>query len=204
MITLYTAAGPNGHKISIALEELELPYRVESIDIFGKGPDEAFMKLNPNGKIPVITDDETGMTIFESCAILMYLSEKTGKLMPQASAGRWEAIQWLFMQAASFGPMLGQRAHFERFAPQSIDYAITRYRQETERLMRLLDKRLEEGDYICGEYSMVDIAYFGWINPARRLGFFPVAVPRLEAWFDRILARPAVARGITIPAKLPF
>lgn len=204
MIELYTHNTPNGHKISICLEELELPYSVKVVDVRqGEQFKDEFLALNPNAKIPVIFDHETGQTIFESCAILLYLADKTGRLIPSGQA-RWEAIEWLFFQAASIGPMLGQRAHFAFFAPEKIPYAIERYTKETERLYGVLEGRLKERKYICDEYSIVDIAHWGWIYTAKRMGFSLDPFPSLSAWHDRIAERPAVAKGITIPAPLPM
>ena len=206
MIQLYTHNTPNGHKISIALEELELPYTVKPINVHqGEQFKEEFVALNPNAKVPVIVDQETGQTVFESCAILLYLADKTGRLIPQSNSGRWEAIQWLFFQAASIGPMFGQRAHFALFAPEKIPYAIERYTKETERLYGVLDQRLKQQKYLCGdEYSVVDIAHFGWVYTAKRMGFEFDQFSSLMAWHDSILERPAVQKGIQIPASLPF
>jgi GSH-dependent disulfide-bond oxidoreductase len=202
MIDLYTENTPNGYKISICLEELNLPYTVKVVNVRqGEQFKEEFLALNPNAKIPVIVDHETGQTVFESCAILLYLAEKTGQLMPK---NRWEAIQWLFFQAASIGPMFGQQAHFAFFAPEKIPYAIDRYSKENQRLFGVLEGRLQKRDYICDEYSIVDIAHFGWLYTAKRMGFSFEPFPKLAAWCDRIAARPAVAKGITIPAPLPM
>lgn len=206
MIELYTHNTPNGHKISIALEELELSYTVKHINVYqGEQFKEEFVALNPNAKVPVIVDQETGQTVFESCAILLYLADKTGRLIPQSTQGRWEAIQWLFFQAASIGPMFGQRAHFALFAPEKIPYAIERYSKETERLYGVLDQRLKQQKYLCGnEYSVVDIAHFGWVYTAKRMGFDVEQFSSLTAWHDSILERPAVQKGIQVPAPLPF
>ncbi|MBH8564653.1 glutathione S-transferase N-terminal domain-containing protein [Nostoc sp. CENA67] len=202
MIDLYTENTPNGYKISICLEELNLPYNVKVVNVRqGEQFKDEFLALNPNAKIPVIVDHETGQTIFESCAILLYLADKTGKLI---STNRWEAIQWLFFQAANIGPMFGQRAHFTFFAPEKISYAIERYTKESERLYGVLEGRLKKRDYLCDEYSVVDIAHFGWIHTAKRMGFSFEQYPSLAAWYERIAARPAVAKGITIPAPLPM
>ncbi|UKO99751.1 glutathione S-transferase family protein [Nostoc sp. UHCC 0870] len=204
MIDLYTHNTPNGYKISICLEELELPYSVKVVDVRqGEQFKDEFLALNPNAKIPVIVDHETGQTVFESCAILLYLADKTGRLIPSGQA-RWEVIQWLFFQAASIGPMLGQRAHFALFAPEKIPYAIERYTKETEKLYGVLEGRLKERKYICDEYSIVDISHWGWIYTAKRMGFSLDQFPSLSAWHDRIAERPAVAKGITIPAPLPM
>ncbi len=205
MIELYTHNTPNGYKISICLEELELPYTVKVVDVReGEQFKPEFLALNPNAKVPVIIDQDNEHIVFESCAILLYLAEKTGRLLPKEEKAKSEAIQWLFFQAASIGPMLGQRAHFSFFAPEKIPYAIERYTKETERLFGVLEERLEERKFICDEYSIVDIAHFGWFYRAKRMGFGFEQFPNIAAWLDRLLARPAVAKGIVIPAPLPM
>lgn len=205
MITLYSHNTPNGHKVSIALEELGLPYTVEVIDVRAGAqfaPD--FVKLNPNAKVPVITDQETGQTVFESNAILLYLADKAGQLLPKAGAERWEAIELLFLQAASMGPMFGQRAHFSMFAPQGLDYAVERYEKEGKRLNGVLETLLVNREwFLASGFSIVDIAQFGWVHTAVRMGFPIDGHPRLKAWFERVLARPAVQKGITVPGPLP-
>jgi len=205
MIDLYTFSTPNGYKISICLEELGIPYNIKTINVLqGEQFTQNFLSLNPNAKIPVIVDHETGLTIFESCAILLYLADKAGKLIPASGKARWEAIQWLFFQAASIGPMFGQRAHFEFYAPEKIPYAIDRYIKESERLYRVLEGQLGEREYICDEYSIVDIAHFGWIHTVKHFfGINAEEFPKLTAWYDRIIDRPAVAKGVTISAPLP-
>lgn len=205
MIDLYTFKTPNGYKISICLEELGFPYSLKNVNIVeGEQFQEDFLALNPNAKIPVIVDHETGLTIFESCAILLYLADKAGKLIPASGKARWEALQWLFFQAASIGPMFGQRVHFEFYAPEKIPYAINRYTKESERLYKVLEQRLATREFICDEYSIVDIAHFGWIHTVK--GFFGInfqQFPQLIAWYDRIAARPAVAKCIAISTPLP-
>ncbi len=205
MIELYTHNTPNGYKISICLEELQLPYTVKVVDVRkGEQFKPEFLALNPNAKVPVIIDQDNEHIVFESCAILLYLAEKTGRLFPEGEKAKSEAIQWLFFQAASIGPMLGQRAHFSFFAPEKIAYAIERYTKETERLFGVLEERLQEREFICDEYSIVDIAHFGWLYTAKRMGFCFEQFPNIAAWLERILARPAVAKGIIVPAPLPM
>lgn len=203
MIELYTHNTPNGHKISIALEELGLPYTVKRVNTFAGeqfAPD--FVALNPNAKIPVIVDTETGVTVYESNAILLYLAEKAGRLMPTDLKGRHEAMELLFLQAASVGPMFGQRAFFHLFSPEKVPFARDRYTAEAERLEAVMDKLLEGRDYFCGDYSIVDIAFFGWVNTSIA-AFFPIdAHPNLKAWYERVAARPAVQKGVTIPEPL--
>lgn len=205
MIDLYTHRTPNGYKISICLEELGIPYSVKEVNVMqGEQFKQEFLALNPNAKVPVIVDHETGQTVFESCAILLYLADKAGKLVPSSGKARMEAIQWLFFQAASIGPMFGQRTHFEAYAPEKIPYAIDRYTKESERLYEVIEGRLANREYICDEYSIVDIAHFGWIHTVKHFfGINAEQFPKLTAWYDRIAARPAVAKGVTIPAPLP-
>lgn len=205
MIDLYTFKTPNGYKISICLEELGFPYSIKNVNIVeGEQFQEDFLALNPNAKIPVIVDHETGVTVFESCAILLYLADKAGKLIPASGKARWEALQWLFFQAASIGPMFGQRVHFEFYAPEKIPYVFDRYTKESERLYKVLEQRLATREFICDEYSIVDIAHFGWIHTVKDFfGINSQQFPQLIAWYDRIAARHAVAKCIAIPTPLP-
>ncbi len=203
MIELYTHNTPNGHKISIALEELGLPYVVKRVNTFtGEQFSPAFVALNPNGKIPVIVDTETGQVVYESNAILLYLAEKAGRLMPTDKKGRFEALELLFMQASSVGPMFGQRAFFAYFSSEKVPFALDRYTKEAARVEASMDRLLEGRDFFCGDYSIVDIAFFGWVNTAEA-SFYPVKdYPNLSAWFARVAARPAVQKGLTIPEPL--
>lgn len=196
MITFYTHSGPNPLKVEIALAELELPYRREEIDVWhGAGQDPAFLAINPNGKIPVIRDDDPEQTIFESNAILLYLADKVGRLVPAANhRDRWRAIQLLFFQAASIGPMFGQRVWFDRYTPEPVPYAIERYHREGDRLTRVLDTLLADREYFLDDYSIVDIAHFGWLASSVKLGYSIEAYPQVAAWFERVAARPAVQR----------
>jgi GST-like protein len=205
MITFYAHGTPNPHKVSIALEEMQLPYRSVIVDIRqGEQFEPEFLRANPNAKVPVIHDEETGITVYESNAILLYLAEKTRRFMPAAGAERWEATQLLFLQAASVGPMWGQRAHFSLFAPEKLPYAIARYEKEGDRLNQVLDALLEGREYFLRSgYSVVDMAVFGWAWCAVHQGFALDAVPRLQAWYERVAARPAVAKGVTVPLPLP-
>jgi GSH-dependent disulfide-bond oxidoreductase len=207
MIEVWTWPTPNGHKVHIALEELGLPYTVVPVNI-GKGdqfrPD--FLAMTPNHRIPVIVDhdgpDGQKLTLFESAAILLYLSEKTGgKLIPADPAGRYSCLQWMMFQMGGTGPMFGQYNHFANYASEKIPYAIMRYTNEVQRLHRVLDKRLAQAEYLAGsEYSMADVINFPWIrNPERRnidLGFYP----NLKRWHDTVAARPAVQRGVEVLA----
>ena len=201
MIDLYTDSSPNGFKATIALEELELPYRLHHVRIQAnehKQPD--FLALNPHGRIPVIHDQDTGVTLFESAAILLYLAEKTGRLLPQEPVARWEAIKWLQFHASSVGPIIGQRVHFELFAEEQIPSAIERYQRLTQDLFTVLDQRLAEQPYFAGEsYSIADIANFGWTHIARIIHFDFSQFQHLSAWHERVAQRPAVQRGISLP-----
>lgn len=203
MIDLYTHNTPNGHKISIALEEFGLAYTVKRVNTFNGeqfAPD--FVAMSPNAKIPVIVDHDTGQVVYESNAILLYLAEKAGKLMPTDPKGRFEALELLFLQAASVGPMFGQRAFFAYFAPEKVPFAQERYSKEAERLEGVMDRLLEGRDFFCGDYSIVDISFFGWVNTAVA-SFCPVDDYRnLGAWYERVAARPAVRKGVTVPEPL--
>lgn len=206
MITLYTWATPNGHKISIALEELGLPYQVRPIDITrGEQFDPAFLAISPNNKIPAIIDDQgpdgAPVALFESGAILIYLAEKTARLLPEAPRARYEALQWLMVQMGGVGPMLGQAHHFRRFAPERIPYAIERYTKEAQRLYGVLDKRLAERPWLAGEaYSIADIATYPWITRYDWQGVDIDAFPHVKRWASAMAARPAVRRGMEVPA----
>jgi glutathione S-transferase len=204
VIELYTAPTPNGHKVSIMLEELGLPYEVRAIRLENDEQKEAwYTRLNPNGRIPTIVDrDNGGFTVFESGAILIYLAEKTGSaLLPTDPKRRSEVLQWLMFQMAGVGPMQGQAHVFVRYAPERIEYAIKRYTEEVKRLYTILDHRLEGRDYLCDEYSIADIATWPWV----RIHFWADVsiddLPNLQRWRDRIRERPAVERGIQVPAK---
>ncbi|MBA4741152.1 MAG: glutathione S-transferase N-terminal domain-containing protein [Azoarcus sp.] len=205
MITLYTWSTPNGRKVSIALEELGLDYDVKSIDIT-KGEQHAaeFLAISPNNKIPAIVDDDgpegRPIALFESGAILIYLAEKLGRLLPTSARERLDVLQWLMMQMGSVGPMMGQAHHFLRFAPEDVPYAKKRYSDETRRIYGVLDRRLAEHEWLAaGEYTIADIATFPWIA---RHEWQQVALedfPNVKRWFDAIAARPAVARGMKVP-----
>ncbi|MEX0384766.1 glutathione binding-like protein [Spiribacter pallidus] len=206
MIDLYTWPTPNGHKVHIALEELGLDYRVQPINI-GQGDQfgEAFLRISPNNKIPAIIDhDGPGgepVSLFESGAILLYLAEKTGELMPADPRARLETLEWLMFQMGGLGPMLGQAHHFRQYAPESIDYAIDRYTNEASRLYGVLDGRLADREWLAGEmYTIADIACFPWIRPYENQGQSLGDYPHLKRWFDAIAERPAVERGVAVLA----
>ena len=206
MIDLYTWATPNGHKISVMLEEVALPYRVHPVNI-GAGEQfaPAYLAINPNGKIPAIVDHEgpTGqpLSLMESGAILLYLADKSGRLLASAGAARYDALQWLMFQMGGVGPMFGQVHHFVRFAKEKIPYAVDRYVTEQKRLYAVLDAHLAQAEYLAGEYSIADIATYPWVA---RHEWHPLDLaadyPQVKRWFDAISARPAVRRGMAVPA----
>lgn len=203
-IELYTWSTPNGHKASIALEEMELDYNVHPINI-GQGEQFApeFLKISPNNRIPAIVDPEgpdgKPISLFESGAILIYLAEKTGKLMPADTRARYSALQWLMWQMGGFGPMLGQAHHFRRFAKEEVPYAIERYTNETRRLYGVLDKRLGEAEFLAGDYSIADVATFPWAARHEWQGVALDEFPAVKRWYDAIEARPAVQKGMAVP-----
>ena len=205
MIDLYTWKTPNGRKVSVMLEECGLRYITHAVDI-GKGEQftPEFLALNPNGKIPAITDadgpDGKPITLFESGAILIYLAGKTGGFLPASDRGKYLALQWLMFQMGGVGPMFGQVHHFLRAAKEQVPYAIDRYVREKDRLYGVLDQRLGAAEYLAGEYSIADIATYPWVARydwhKTELGDFP----NVKRWYDAISARPAVQRGMAVPA----
>jgi len=201
MIDLYTFTTPNGRKASIMLEEVELPYNVHKIDITKNDQfTPEFVAINPNSKIPAIVDHDTGITVFESGAILIYLAEKTGKLLPTADKERFQVLSWLMLQMGSVGPMFGQLNHFKKFAPEKIPYAIERYEKETLRLYGVLDKQLMEQEYLCGDYSIADIATYPWVAIYEFQGLTLDSHPNLKRWVETMQQRPAVQGGMAVPA----
>ena len=197
MIDLHYWPTPNGHKITMFLEEVGLPYRIVPVNI-GKGqqfePD--FLKIAPNNRMPAIVDHEpkgggAPISIFESGAILLYLADKTGRFIPSDPRGRVETLEWLFWQMGGLGPMLGQNHHFSVYAPEKIPYAIDRYVKETNRLYGVLDRRLDGRDFVAGDYSVADMAAYPWIVPHERQGQRLDDTPNLKRWFEAIGARPA-------------
>jgi GST-like protein len=200
MIDLYTFTTPNGRKASIMLEEVELPYNVHKIDITkGDQFTPEFVAINPNSKIPAIVDQDTGITVFESGAILIYLAEKTGKLLPTNSKERFQVLSWLMLQMGSVGPMFGQLNHFKKFAPEKIPYAIERYEKETLRLYSVLEGQLAEREFICGDYSIADIATYPWVAIHEWQGLTLDSHPNLKRWVETVQQRPAVERGMAVP-----
>ena len=201
MIDLYTAATPNGHKVSIALEELGLPYSLRVLELSANEQKEPwFLAINPNGRIPAIVDhDEGDFAVFESGAILIYLAEKSGRLMPQDAKGRSRVLQWLMFQMGGVGPMMGQANVFYRYFPEKLQPAIDRYQGEVRRLFRVLDGHLAKHEYLAGDYSIADIANWAWVRTHNWSGVAIDDLPNLARWRDQIRARPAVQRGIEMP-----
>jgi len=202
-IELYYWPTPNGHKISIMLEELGVPYEVKYVNI-GRGeqfePD--FLKISPNNRMPAIVDPDgpggAPISVFESGAILQYLGRKYGKFYPADERRRVEVDQWLFWQMGGLGPMAGQAHHFRQYAPEKIEYGINRYTNEVNRLYGVMNKRLADRDYLAGDYSIADMASIGWVRPYENQGQDLDDFPNLKRWFQAVLARPAVQRGIEV------
>ena len=203
MIDLYTAATPNGHKVSIALEELALPYQLHVLSFDQQEQKSAeFFKINPNGHIPAIVDrDNDDFAVFESGAILYYLAEKTGQLMPSDAKGRSVVLQWLMLQMGGVGPMQGQANVFYRYFPEKIPAAIARYQNETRRLYKVLNSRLQQVEYLAGDYSIADIATYPWLALHDWAGVSVEGLPALQRWMQAIAARPAVQKGLQVPVR---
>ncbi len=202
MIDLYTWATPNGRKVSIMLEEVGLPYEAHPVDIASDQRfDPAFLAISPNNKIPAIVDRESGVSVMESGAILLYLAGKSGRLMPEGGAAHWAAMQWLFWQVGGLGPMLGRVEHFRHFNPGRAPYAEQVYEKEADRLHRVLDRRLAEAAYLAGDYSVADIAVWPWIARFPRHGIDLTDFPNILRWYRAIAERPAVQRGYHVPHR---
>lgn len=201
MIELYTAGTPNGKKISIALEEMALDYQVIKLDLGALDQkQESYLKLNPNGRIPTIVDKDGGdFAVFESGAILIYLAEKTGQFLPTDPKGRSVVMQWLMFQMGGIGPMQGQANVFYRYAPEKIEYAINRYQHECRRLFEVLDTRLQDNEFLAGEYSIADMATYPWVQGYEWGGLSIDGLSNLKRWLDTVGARPAVQRGMDVP-----
>ena len=209
-IQLYSLGTPNGQKVAIALEEMALPYEAHRIDIMaGDQFTDEFVAINPNSKIPAIVDPKgpggLSLSVFESGAILIYLAEKSGQYLPTDPAARSECLQWLFFQVGGVGPMFGQFGHFYKYAKDKIPYGISRYQAETRRLLGVLEKQLEDQDFLIGEdYSIADMATFPWVG-ALDWGYNAIELlqlnsdfPNVIAWYDRCRQRPAAARGLGV------
>ncbi|MAJ60816.1 MAG: thiol:disulfide oxidoreductase [bacterium TMED88] len=208
MIDVYYWPTPNGWKVSIALEEMEIPYRIVPINI-GRGEqfDPGFLEISPNNRIPAIVDTapddgDTPLPVFETGAILIYLAEKSGRFLPARPRERSEVISWLMWQMGGLGPMLGQHGHFRLYAPEKIDYAIQRYRKEALRLFGVLDKRLEGREFICGDYSLADMACWPWVITYKSQQLDLGDFPQLRRWYDALKERPALRRGYAVGQEL--
>lgn len=203
MIELFTAPTPNGWKVSIALEELELAYSVRAISLAaGEQKSPWYLKINPNGKVPAIVDhDNDGFVVFESGAILIYLAERAGRLLPTDTAGRSRVLQWLMLQMGGVGPMMGQANVFFRYAPEKIPYAIERYQREVSRLFGVLDTQLAHSEFLAGEFSIADIAHWSWVHTHAWSGVTIDGLPHLARWLAAVAERPAVQRGIDVPHR---
>ena len=209
MIDLYTWATPNGRKVSIALEEMGLPYAVHAIDINRDEQfDPAFLKIAPNNRIPAIVDRENGLSLMESGAILIYLAEKTGRFLPASGAERYRTIEWLMWQMGGWGPMLGQANHFIRFNPGKSAYGEERYGKEAHRLYGVLNRRLADHEYVAGgDYTIADMAIWPWANRHEWINVDLSAYPNVKRWYVKLAARPAVQRGFKAPdaeAEIPM
>lgn len=199
MIDLYYWPTPNGHKISIMLEECGLDYRTIPVDIgAGEQFEPGFLKISPNNRMPAIVDGDTGISVFEGGAILVYLAEKAGRFLPSGTAERFDVLQWVFWQAGGLGPMAGQLSHFRSYLEEPVPYAEARYANEYDRLLAVMDEQLGEREYLAGDYSIADIAAFPWVRPYRRLGNDIGRFPNLQRWYETLKQRPAVRRGIDL------
>jgi len=208
VIDLYYWPTPNGWKISIALEEMGLPYRLKPVNI-GRGEQFApeFLAISPNGRMPAIVDDEPAggggpLAIFESGAILVYLAEKSGRFLPRDVRGRSGVLAWLFWQVGGLGPMLGQHGHFRLYAPEKIPYAIQRYERETKRLYGVLDRRLADRAHVCGDYSIADMACWPWVVTHKAQGIDLAEFPEVARWYGALKERPALRRGYDLGREL--
>ena len=205
MIDLYTAPTPNGHKASVTLEELELPYKAIAIDLSKNvQKEEWFLALNPNGRIPVIVDrDADDLAVFETGAIMIYLAEKTGRLLPTQAAPRARVIEWLMFQMGGIGPMMGQANVFFRYFPEKIQSVIDRYQHESRRLFEVLDRRLSVSEWLADNLSIADIANWCWVRTYRWSGVEVEGLPNLRRWLDAMKERPACRKGCEVPFKIP-
>ncbi len=208
MIDLYYFPTPNGHKVTIMLEEIGLPYTVKIVNIAqGEQFDPAFLKISPNNRMPALVDHQpmggvaAPLSLFESGAMLEYLAEKSGQFLPKPPAEKYAVLQWLYWQMAGVGPMFGQAFHFTTYAPEKIEYAITRYTKEVERLLGVLDDELATHEFVAGAYSIADMAIYPWTLPAERLGQNLQDFPHVQRWMATLAARPAVHRAYEVIAK---
>ena len=204
MIELYYWPTPNGKKVSIMLEECDLAYELKSVNI-GRGEQFSadFLRISPNNRMPAIVDTDSGISVFESGAILMYLAEKSNQFMPADAAQRYEVIQWLFWQMGGLGPMAGQLSHFVNYAPEPIPYALERYKNEYDRLLGVMNTRLDDREFLAGSYSIADMAAFPWVAGYKRFGTELDPFGNLRRWFDAMKSRSAVQRGMDAGADWP-
>ncbi|CAG1009328.1 glutathione S-transferase [Myxococcaceae bacterium] len=204
MIDLYTAPTPNGWKASVTLEELGIPYEVHAIDLSkGEQKEPWFLAVNPNGRIPAIIDrDAGGLAVFESGALMIYLAEKAGRLLPSSGPGRARTLSWLMFQMGGIGPMMGQANVFFRYFPEKIQPAIDRYQNESRRLFAVLDRRLGESEWLADDYSIADIANWCWVRTYKWSGVPVEGLDHLRRWMDAMKERPACRRGIEVPVKV--
>lgn len=204
MIDLYTAPTPNGYKASIALEEMELPYEVHTIDLgAGQQKTPEFLRICPNGRIPAIVDrDEDDFAVFESGAIMVYLAEKSGRFLPTDVRGRSRVLQWLMFQMGGIGPMMGQANVFYRYFPEKIQPAIDRYQSEGRRLFEVLDSRLGESEFLAGDYSIADMANWAWVRTHRWSGISIEGLDNLSRWMGAISGRPRARAGVKVPVDI--
>ena len=205
MIDLYTSPTPNGHKISCALEALEIPYKTHAINLMeGEQLTKKFLQISPNGRIPAIVDSENNLSIFESGAILIYLADKKGQLIPTSTKERSNVIQWLMFQMSGIGPMMGQANVFFRYMPEKIPTAIDRYQNECRRLFKVLDKQLSNQDWIAGDYSIADIANWCWVRTYKWSGVNVEGLDNLMSWSKRMYEQPGMLKGIEVPFKVEY
>ena len=204
MIDLYTAATPNGYKVSILLEELQLPYHVFPVNLMEQEQkQEDFLALNPNGRIPVIVDHENDqLPVFESGAILVYLAEKTGKYLPKEMKGRSQVMQWLMFQMGGIGPMMGQANVFFRYFPEKLQPAIDRYHNECRRLFEVVNTQLSTHEWIAGDYSIADIANWCWIRTYKWSGVNIDGLEHLNKWMKKMYSQPGISKGLDVPFKV--
>ncbi len=204
MIELYTASTPNGHKASCTLEELGLAYEVHAVDLStGEQRSASYLAINPNGRIPAIVDrEENDLAVFESGAIMIYLAEKAGRLLPTDRAGRARVLQWLMFQMGGIGPMMGQANVFYRYFPEKIQPAIDRYQNECRRLFEVLDRRLGESEWLADDYSIADIANWCWVRTYKWSGVSRDGLDNLDRWLSVMKEKPGLRKGIEVPVKI--
>jgi GST-like protein len=200
MIELYTAPTPNGYKASIALEEMEIPYEVHTVNLMEEEQKQSdFLKICPNGRIPAIVDTDDDLSVFESGAIMIYLAEKCGKFLPTDVKGRSRVMQWLMFQMGGIGPMMGQANVFFRYFPEKIQPAIDRYQTEGRRLFEVLDSHLADNEFLAGDYSIADMANWSWVRTHRWSGVSIEGLDNLSRWMGAIVVRPGAQRGVKVP-----